>query len=105
MPVIVKEVGNGISADVAKQLVEVGVAAIDVAGAGGTSWAKVEAARAQDGRQQYLGEAFAEWGMPTAQCLEQIHPALPDTPLIASGGLQNGIDVAKALPSVLVLPV
>nr|WP_297061273.1 type 2 isopentenyl-diphosphate Delta-isomerase [Thermosynechococcus sp. M3746_W2019_013] len=97
VPVIVKEVGNGISADVAKQLVDVGVAAIDVAGAGGTSWAKVEAARAQDARQQFLGDTFAEWGIPTARCLEQIHTALPDTPLIASGGLKNGIDVAKAL--------
>ncbi len=97
VPVIVKEVGNGISAEVAQRLVEAGVAAIDVAGAGGTSWAKVEAARAQDQRQRYLGQAFGEWGLPTATCIEQIRTVLPAVPLIASGGLQRGIDVAKVL--------
>jgi len=97
VPVIVKEVGNGISAAVAQRLVEVGVAAIDVAGAGGTSWAKVEAARAQDQRQRYLGQAFGEWGIPTATCIEQIRQQLPAVPLIASGGLQDGLDVAKVL--------
>ncbi len=75
----------------------VGVAAIDVAGAGGTSWAKVEGERAQDRRQRALGQTFAEWGIPTAACLEQIRQAHPTVPLIASGGLRNGVDAAKAI--------
>ncbi|WP_448526021.1 type 2 isopentenyl-diphosphate Delta-isomerase [Parathermosynechococcus lividus] len=97
VPIIVKEVGNGISGEVAQRLIDIGVAAIDVAGAGGTSWAKVEAARAHDQRQRYLGQAFGEWGIPTATCIEQIRARLPQVPLIASGGLQHGTDVAKAL--------
>ncbi|MDY7024483.1 MAG: type 2 isopentenyl-diphosphate Delta-isomerase, partial [Cyanobacteriota bacterium] len=65
VPVIVKEVGNGISATMAQRLREAGVDAIDVAGAGGTSWAKIEGERATDPRQRRLGETFADWGLPT----------------------------------------
>lgn len=97
VPVIAKEVGNGISAVMAKRLLEVGVAAIDVAGAGGTSWAKVEAARAQDMRQRQLGATFADWGLPTAECITSIRAIAPQVPLIASGGLRNGLDAAKAI--------
>ncbi|MCM1984262.1 type 2 isopentenyl-diphosphate Delta-isomerase [Lyngbya confervoides] len=97
VPVIVKEVGNGISAPLAQQLKEIGVAAIDVAGAGGTSWAKVEGERGQDHRQQTLGQTFAEWGIPTADCLMDIRQQDTEIPLIASGGLRNGLDVAKAI--------
>lgn len=97
VPVIIKEVGNGISADLTTQLKAVGVAAIDVAGAGGTSWAKVEGERGQDNRQKILGQVFAEWGIPTADCLRQIRQEHPSIPLIASGGLRNGIDAAKAI--------
>jgi isopentenyl-diphosphate Delta-isomerase len=97
VPVIAKEVGNGISGVMAKQLIEAGVAAIDVAGAGGTSWAKVEAERAQDPRQRRLGQTFADWGMPTADCLRAVRQVSPQIPLIASGGLRNGLDVAKSL--------
>ncbi|MDG2990648.1 type 2 isopentenyl-diphosphate Delta-isomerase [Candidatus Synechococcus calcipolaris G9] len=97
VPVIVKEVGNGISGAIADQLIQAGVAAIDVAGAGGTSWAKVEAARATDPRQRALGQTFADWGIPTADCLQDIRENHPDYPLIASGGLKNGLDVAKAI--------
>lgn len=97
VPVIAKEVGNGISAPMAKQLIEAGVAAIDVAGAGGTSWAKVESQRAKDNRQRYLGQVFADWGLPTAECITAIRALNSTIPLIASGGLKNGLDIAKAI--------
>lgn len=97
VPIIVKEVGNGISAPLALRLMETGVAAIDIAGAGGTSWAKVEGERAEDLRQRRLGQTFAEWGLPTADCVTSIRAVAPDIPLIASGGLRNGLDAAKGL--------
>ena len=97
VPVIVKEVGNGISAPVATQLINAGVAAIDVAGAGGTSWAKVESERATDLRQRRLGQTFADWGIPTAECITAIRTVNDTIPLIASGGLRNGLDAAKAI--------
>jgi isopentenyl-diphosphate Delta-isomerase len=97
VPVIVKEVGNGISAPMAQQLIAVGVSGIDVAGAGGTSWAKVESERAKTALQRRLGETFADWGIPTAECIRAIHATAPTLPLIASGGLRNGLDIAKAI--------
>ena len=97
LPVIVKEVGNGISAPMAQRLMAAGVAAIDVAGAGGTSWAKVEGQRAQDAKQRRLGQTFADWGLPTAECIASIRQVAPTAPLIASGGLRNGLEVAKAI--------
>ncbi len=96
VPVIAKEVGNGISAHTAEKLIAAGVAAIDVAGAGGTSWAKVESERAENPLQRRLGITFADWGLPTAQCITSIRAA-SDIPLIASGGLRHGLDVAKAI--------
>ncbi len=97
IPVIAKEVGNGISAPMAKQLLSAGVTAIDVAGAGGTSWAKVESERAKDFKQRRLGITFSDWGIPTAECITQIRASLPKIPLIASGGLRNGLEIAKAI--------
>lgn len=97
VPVIAKEVGNGISGKMAKKLLAAGVGAIDIAGAGGTSWAKIEGERAKDGKQRRLGATFADWGIPTAECIVSTRAAAPDVPLIASGGLQNGLDAAKAL--------
>ncbi|NET51608.1 MAG: type 2 isopentenyl-diphosphate Delta-isomerase [Merismopedia sp. SIO2A8] len=97
VPVIAKEVGNGISAPMAQRLMEVGVTAIDVAGAGGTSWAKVEGERANDAKQRRLGTTFANWGIPTTECIQTIRAIAPNVPLIASGGLRNGLDVAKAI--------
>jgi len=97
VPVIAKEVGNGISAAMAQKLIAAGVSAIDVAGAGGTSWAKVESERAQDARQQRLGATFTDWGIPTAECITSIRAVAPTVPLIASGGLRNGLDAAKAI--------
>lgn len=97
VPVIAKEVGNGISAAMAQKLIEAGVSAIDVAGAGGTSWAKVESERALNEQQRRLGLTFADWGLPTAECIVDIRAIAPKLPLIASGGLRNGLDVAKAI--------
>lgn len=97
VPVIAKEVGNGISGNMAEKLIAAGVAAIDVAGAGGTSWARVEGERAKDARQRRLGQTFADWGLPTAVCVTSVRAIAPTIPLIASGGLRNGLDVAKAI--------
>ncbi|MEA5503751.1 type 2 isopentenyl-diphosphate Delta-isomerase [Halotia wernerae UHCC 0503] len=97
IPVIAKEVGNGISAAMAEKLIAAGVTAIDVAGAGGTSWAKVEGERAENALQRRLGKTFADWGLPTAECITSIRSLAPDIPLIASGGLRHGLDVAKAI--------
>ncbi len=69
-----------VSAVTAKQLIEAGVAAIDVAGAGGTSWAKVESQRAKDNRQRHLGQVFADWGLPTAECITTIETTTVTTP-------------------------
>lgn len=92
-PIIVKEIGSGISAAVATRLVEHGMSTIDVAGVGGTSWARIEAARAADAP---IGELFADWGIPTPEALESLR-AVAGLTLIGSGGLRNGIDVAKAI--------
>lgn len=97
VPVIAKEVGNGISAAMATKLIEAGVAAIDVAGTGGTSWALVESERATDARQRRLGKTFADWGLPTAECITEVRAIAPQIPLIASGGLRDGLEAAKAI--------
>jgi isopentenyl-diphosphate delta-isomerase len=97
VPVVAKEVGNGISAAMAQRLLDAGVAAIDVAGAGGTSWAKVESERALDQKQRRLGLTFTNWGLPTAECITSVRAIAPEIPLIASGGLRDGLDVAKAI--------
>lgn len=97
IPVIAKEVGNGISAKMAEKLLAAGVQAIDVAGAGGTSWALVESERAQTPQQRRLGRTFADWGIPTAECITEIRQIAPQIPLIASGGLRHGLDAAKAI--------
>ena len=97
VPVLVKEVGWGISADIARRLADAGVSAIDVAGSGGTSWSQVEMYRAPTERQRRLCAAFADWGLPTAEALVGVRAALPDMPVIASGGLRSGMDLAKVL--------
>ena len=97
VPVIAKEVGNGISTTMAAKLIDAGVQVIDVAGAGGTSWAKVESQRAENNLQRRLGRTFADWGISTADCIVQIRDRHRDLPLIASGGLRDGMEVAKAI--------
>jgi len=93
VPVIVKEVGSGISRDVARQLIERGVSIVDTAGLGGTNWARIEAARAQD---DGLGELFAGWGIPTPVAIRRLRD-MPELTLIGSGGVRNGVDMAKAI--------
>ncbi len=97
VPVIVKEVGWGISEQIARQLAEAGVAVIDVAGAGGISWSRVEMHRARTKREQDVAAAFADWGLPTVDSLQMARHGAPDLPLIASGGIRSGIEIAKAL--------
>lgn len=93
VPVIVKEIGCGLSEGVGRALAEVGVEWLDTAGLGGTSWARIEAARAED---VPLGELFADWGVPTPDSIRSL-AALDGVQVIGSGGVRNGVDVAKAL--------
>ena len=97
VPIIVKEVGNGISGSVARGLADCGVAAIDIAGAGGTSWSEVEAHRQSDPRRRTIAHCFAGWGIPTALSLMQVCQSVPNLPVFASGGIRSGIDAAKAI--------
>ena len=93
-PVLLKEVGHGISGPVARSVAGVGFAAVDVAGAGGTSWARVEALL-RDG--EVRRPDLVEWGLPTVDALLEVGRALPGTPLVASGGVRSGLDVAKSI--------
>jgi isopentenyl-diphosphate delta-isomerase len=93
-PVMVKEVGHGIGAVAAARLRGLPIAAVDVAGAGGTSWARVEQI-VRYGEVRY--PAIADWGVPTAQALHEVRQALPGMPLVASGGIRSGMDAAKAI--------
>ena len=97
VPVLAKEVGWGISPRAASQLSEAGVAGIDVAGAGGTSWSQVEMYRAKTDIQRRVAEAFVDWGIPTAESIRNVLRSAPALPVIASGGLRNGVDGAKCL--------
>jgi isopentenyl-diphosphate delta-isomerase len=96
-PVGVKEVGWGIDAANARKLANAGVSFLDVAGAGGTSWSQVEKYRQADLLFREAADAFADWGIPTAECVRQVRAELPDMLLVASGGLTNGVDAAKAV--------
>jgi len=97
VPVVIKEVGWGIAEQDARRLAEAGVAAIDVAGAGGTSWSQVEMRRAQTESQANLAAAFHDWGIPTAQAILNVRRAAPHMLVFASGGLRDGVQVAKCL--------
>lgn len=97
VPVIAKEVGAGISVSVARTLAQCGVAAIDVAGVGGSSWAAVEGQRTTRIEDRETAEIFRNWGIPTTVALATIHAAMPDMPLIASGGIRHGLDGAKSI--------
>jgi isopentenyl-diphosphate delta-isomerase len=96
VPVVAKEVGSGISAEVALRLARAGVSAIDVAGKGGTSWYAVEAQRAARAGKP-VDVAFADWGIPTDESLAQVRRVLPEMLLVASGGIRTGLDIAKAI--------
>lgn len=95
VPVIVKETGAGISESVARRILGAGASAIDIGGSGGTSWAAVEVIRANGTRTAEVGRPFTSWGIPTAVSLGEA--ARTGAPLIATGGLRTGIDLAKSL--------
>ncbi|MFN8421051.1 MAG: type 2 isopentenyl-diphosphate Delta-isomerase [Anaerolineae bacterium] len=97
VPVIAKEVGWGFSERSARLLAEVGVSAIDVAGAGGTSWSEVEYHRAPTASHARVARSFADWGIPTAESIQYVRKAAPQLTVIASGGLRDGIDIAKCI--------
>lgn len=97
VPVIVKEVGWGISKRTARLLANCGVAAIDVAGAGGTSWSQVEMHRAGDEFTRQLAATFVGWGIPTADSIVNVRRAAPHMLIFASGGLRDGLDIAKCI--------
>lgn len=97
VPVVAKEVGWGFSPQAARQLADAGVAAIDVAGSGGTSWSEVEYHRAPTAQHANVARAFADWGIPTADSLRYVREAVPGLPVFASGGLRDGVDIAKCI--------
>ncbi len=93
VPVIAKEIGCGISGDTARALAEQGIRIIDTAGLGGTSWARIEARRADDVE---IGELFVDWGVPTPVSIQEV-AAVPGVTVIGSGGIRSGLDAAKAI--------
>lgn len=97
IPVGVKEVGFGIDGTIAEKLYDAGIAYIDVAGAGGTSWSQVEKLRSEDPLRKAAAEAFNSWGLPTKDCIVSVRSHLPKVPIIASGGMKTGVDAAKAI--------
>ncbi len=97
VPVVAKEVGWGFSEETARQLAAAGISAIDVAGAGGTSWSQVEMHRAPTARLARVAGAFIDWGIPTATSIRYCRQGAPDLPIFSSGGIRNGIDVAKSV--------
>ena len=97
VPVLVKEVGWGIAEGIARALADAGVAGIDVAGAGGTSWSEVERHRMPDPVMRRVAATFREWGIPTAESVVACRRGFPDGLLIASGGLRSGLDAAKCI--------
>jgi len=97
VPVVVKEVGWGISGVTAKKLIDAGVAAIDVAGFGGTSWAKIELNRNHNEVTRKIMEPFLNWGIPTMCSIEMVKSQNPTFPVFASGGIRDGLDMAKCI--------
>lgn len=96
-PVIVKEVGAGVSREDADLLVPRGIRYIDVAGSGGTSWSRIEHHRQGESVPNALGILYQDWGLPTPRALWELRDLRPRVTLIASGGLRSGLDMAKAL--------
>jgi len=97
IPVFAREICFGLSSAAARTLIDCGVAGLDCSGAGGTSWAKVEALCAKSERRRKLGLRFAEWGIPTSRSILNVRAVSDTIPLIASGGLRSGIDLALSL--------
>ncbi len=96
-PVVVKETGAGLSAATCRRLAAMGVAALDVAGAGGSNWALVEGERAESPADKAHAAAFGDWGIPTARAIAEARAACPRTLIIGSGGIRDGVDAARAI--------
>lgn len=96
-PVVVKETGAGLSGVTARRLIDMGAAAIDVAGAGGSNWGLIEGERAEQAADRAHAAAFADWGVPTAQAIVDVRRACPRAVVIGSGGIGDGVDAAKAI--------
>ncbi|HLB11423.1 MAG TPA: type 2 isopentenyl-diphosphate Delta-isomerase [Dehalococcoidia bacterium] len=97
VPVLVKEVGWGVSFSVAQRLVQAGVRGIETAGAGGTSWSEVEKHLAKGEARRTIAEDFAPWGIPTTQSILACRRAAPEILIIGSGGIRTGVEAAKAI--------
>jgi isopentenyl-diphosphate Delta-isomerase len=97
VPVVAKEVGWGLSGRAAQLLTGAGVRALDVAGAGGTSWAQVEKLRLTDDALRRVSDSFMDWGIPTADSVRWVREVVPHVPIIASGGIRTGVEVAKSI--------
>ncbi len=99
VPIIVKEVGHGISYELAEKLSEIGIQIIDSAGIGGTNWVKIELARHKDAKNIVVeaSKEFINWGIPTGASIVEVRSALRTGIIIASGGIRNGIDIAKSI--------
>lgn len=96
-PVIAKEVGCGISASVAKKLADAGVCAVEVAGAGSISWSQIEKESSRDVVLRAAADSFRNWGNPTAECIESIAKNVKNIKIIASGGVNTGVKMAKSI--------
>lgn len=94
---VIKETGAGLSGDVVRRLARCGVAALDVAGAGGTNWGLIEGARFAGGTAEAVVRPFAGWGVPTARSLIAAAAAAPHLPIMGSGGIRDGLDAARAI--------
>lgn len=97
VPVIIKEIGCGISEEAARKLAKIGISGIDIAGAGGTCWSEIEKIRTNDKLGKRVAGTFRSWGIPTTDSVIATSKAVPQLPIIASGGIRTGIDVAKAI--------
>lgn len=97
VPVIIKEVGSGIGPSTAKRLLEAGVQWVELAGRGGTNWPSIELARNGSEREQAIAAPFINWGMDTVTLLADVRSACPKVNLVASGGVRNGLDIAKCI--------
>ena len=96
-PVVLKEVGTGISKKDIELVQKYGIKYIDIAGSGGTSWSRVEHHRRDEGESSNLGILFQDWGNPTPFTLQMLRPFRQELILIASGGVRSGIDMVKSI--------
>jgi len=96
-PVVVKETGAGLSGRTARRLIDMGAAAVDVAGAGGSNWGLIEGERAADPEDRAHAAVFADWGVQTARAIVDVRRACPKAVVIGSGGIRHGLDAARAI--------